>query len=259
MFQTIRKFIAGGVAAVRGGHEPEVRVLREPDGAFTVGSSYTDHPHYTRRCWVIRDGKAEERDIHEATVVEGLFSARFAAGHIPPDREVWLRNEITALTARCCPWVNCHIGPNLYVTDLLSGTNGAFWGYYHPNVGEYGSIFVNTELRTDRVIETTHHEIWHIVRPCLRREALAAVDAHVQRGSRWANHAYLNEADERRARAYAHYAMLWDEGCSVPVDTSDIDIGRLGLGKMDHLRVFWSVYSGGAAREIQRRTAQEAA
>ncbi len=198
--------------------------------------SVAEHPWYTRRCWRIHGGEAVELDIH-AAVPPGVCAC-FAAGVIRQDREAWGAARVTSIVTRCVPWATAWLGPRLGVYGGADGWSEP-WGYA---VGS-GCMLLRGELRPDLLVETAHHEVWHLVSKRLPPRALAVVDAEVATGDLWDGCAYLGEPDERRARAYARFAALADEGFE--------HVRRPGSAAA----VYWDVYTGQAGQELDLRVA----
>jgi hypothetical protein len=74
---------------------------------------------------------------------------------------------------------------------------------------------------------------------------LAELDAQLATGACWPGE-YYPQPCERRARAFAHFAMLMTEGCRQVVS---------GPHAPAEIQLFWTVYSGEFGAEIMRRRA----
>ena len=162
------------------------------------------------------------------------------------------------LLARCAPWVRAYVGPRLWeVMDVECPVEPG--RYYRMHDGkmaaenggvalvEHDVILVAITCSLPYVRDTLHHEIWHVAdlrAGGLNQEDVAAVDASVARGVAQPT-AYLNSAWERRARAYAAWAVAYDEGWR-PAAILGIPLSRTD-------RVFGYVYSGSYARDVAAR------
>lgn len=196
--------------------------------------SLVDHPCYSRRVWRIECGRAVELDIHAPVPTPAGVLAHFAAGLVRQDRAAWAAARVTAIVTRTVPWSTAWLGPRLGVLDADGWSEP--WGYA---VGSL--ILLRAEVRPDLLVETTHHECWHVISKRLPAADLAAVDAEVRFGDRWDGDAYVCQPDERRARAYARWATLADEGL------------RHSVRPGSAAAVFQRVYTGQAGRELHLR------
>ncbi|WP_284943738.1 hypothetical protein [Acidisoma cladoniae] len=160
-------------------------------------------------------------------------------GHHNSDYETFTLPLIAEIACRLTPWSTWYLAPGFFDCHLCSGKA---WG-------EIEVVVCRTDINPPHSVANAYHESWHLAEALLRPDLLAALDARLASGPAWPGD-YYPQACERRARAFEHFAMLFDEGCRQIIAGDHVP---------SEIQLFWYVYSGGFGREIMSKRASKRA
>ncbi|MBB3174545.1 hypothetical protein FHR90_002390 [Endobacter medicaginis] len=181
-------------------------------------------------------------DISQASMIlkkrtDGVYSAGSDASEW---RYTWKLEASTMLVhsavRRCVPWARCITVPAVWKigSEELYGLAMA----QAPGVPPI--VVVSMCMQPYEYLHNTaYHEIWHVAERLIRDDLIANLDAEMRRGFTYGSSKYIDSSIERRARAFASYAVSREMGltyAAAPIDTTH--------------GMFEYVYSGEFASEI---------
>lgn len=180
------------------------------------------------------DGGLKVSDV--GRVGESCFTRPLCPVQMVPRKP--LLKHIAATVNRCVPSVPCYMGAGL----VRDGRHISGVATRSPD-----AILIDAEGYRPAIVATCHHEVWHIAERVYMDDAqLDEIDDLLSAGtSLWFNdETYLDEPEERAARAYEHFASYLECGGMITIGDDPAD--RLAS-------IFHAVYSGQMA--TRRRAA----
>lgn len=138
---------------------------------------------------------------------------------------------VADVAVRVTPWATWYCAPGFL--------GSAVWGGCAWGVAEVALI--RSDADPPSALRTALHEAWHLCEEHVRPDLLADLDARLALGPAWPGD-YLGTPCERRARAFASFGGYLVEGGRVTVG---------GSGTPFESDLFWYVFSGGLAAEVQ--------
>ena len=201
------------------------------------------------RAWRLSGGKVEELTLppHPARyyVPEGVTCQALDTqkpepvclipGRHDPDYESFTLPLVSAIARRMTPWATWYFAPTFFGCQDYTGMA---WG-------ESEVAICRTSASPCHAVRIAFHEGWHLAEALLRPALLEELDAQLSSGPPWPGD-YYRRPCERRARAFANFAMLLTEGCQQVC---------VGPAVPAEIELFWGVYNGDVGQEIMRARA----
>lgn len=156
-------------------------------------------------------------------------SVMLLPGRVHSDFEAHALSMVAEVATRITPWTTWYAAPGWFGSAEFGGQ--AWW---KKNVA-----ILKATLDPPAAVHVAYHEAWHLCEDRMSPEVLAELDAALAAGPAWPGD-YHPRPKERRARAFACFAMLLTEGCRLPMVP----------GGPSEAALFWHVYSGAFAREL---------
>ena len=203
---------------------------------------------YVRTVYHIERGHVRELHFFDRTALpEHAEKIWYDGGNLDGNEVRWKLDHTLRVVARCAPWLRVYAGARLVMQDGGDVSNPSGLAVKSHTATETSAILMRLGLARNYYMSTLHHEIWHAVEhDALSDGTIARITKACRLGKEYAGNSYLQSDDERRARAYAHYASLRDEMPQMHVRSEDTRHGQY----TSLADVFESVYSGELARSL---------
>ncbi len=206
------------------------------------------HAYYTTAIHHVERGQIRKLDWQDTLALPtGVSGLSFSRGHTDPEKLQWKLTETARIMPRIAPWVRVYVGCN--IIRIAKGGIREPWGVaaLAQVPGEPSAILIEANLALSHYLQVLYHEIWHVIEhDALNAEARATLDRECATGSAYDHETYHASKIERRARAFAAWAVLREEAPSLAVVRPSKD------GKLSMTEIFEAVYGGAIAEQKGR-------